>query len=412
MTKPAGHLGGRVILPGEPSYLTALLMQPARRRKIAYYTINDPLDKRSWSGITYYLGKTLQQYVGEVDFLGPVPIPWLLDKTCRALQKTSRLLFKSEWIPKYSLLKNVYAAWYLGRKMKGKQYDFVMAPSAAPELAYLRTRVPIIYFGDATYKLYSETYTKEFANLGAISRWEGNHLESKSLNKSLLAILTSQWAANSALQDYRLPADKVEIMLLGANIERAPERAVIFKKQENKTLTLLFLAVDWDRKGGSLAYDALLSLHKQGIEAKLIVCGCTPPPPYQHPSVEVISFINKNLPGDYELFVRILSSSHFLILPTRADCSLLVAMEANSYGMPAITTKVGGVPDVVIDGVNGYCLPLEAEGQAYADVIAGIYTDPVRYQQLVELSRQRFEQELSWTKWTELFEVALQQRQL
>ena len=387
-------------------------MLPAHRRKIAYYTINDPLDKRSWSGITYYLGKTLQQHVGDVDFLGPVPIPWLLDKTCRALQKTSRLLFKSEWIPKYSLLKNVYAAWYLGRKMKGKQYDFVMAPSAAPELAYLSTRVPIIYFGDATYKLYSETYAKEFANLGAISRWEGNHLEKKSLNKSALAILTSRWAAQSALEDYHLPAEKVNVILLGANIEQAPDRAVILKKQENKTLTLLFLAVDWDRKGGSLAYDALLSLHAQGIEAKLIVCGCIPPPQYQHPSVEVISFINKNLPEDYELFVRILSTSHFLLLPTRADCSLLVAMEANSYGMPAITTKVGGVPDVVLDGINGYCLPLAAEGQDYAAVIASIYADPARYQQLVESSRTRFDKDLSWAKWTELFEAALQKQHL
>jgi glycosyltransferase involved in cell wall biosynthesis len=387
-------------------------MQPARRRKIAYYTINDPLDKRSWSGVTYYLSKTLQQHVGDVEVLGPVPIPWLLDKTCRALQKTSRLFFRSEWIPKYSLLKNIYASWYLGRKMKGKQYDFIMAPAAAPELAYLSTNVPIIYFGDATYKVYSETYAKEFANLGAISRWEGNHLENKSLHKSLFAILTSRWAANSAITDYKMPTDKVEVMLLGANIEQAPEQAVIYHKFENSTLTLLFLAVDWDRKGGKIAFDALVHLHEQGIEAKLIVCGCTPPAQYQHPGLEVIPFINKNLPEDYAQFVRILSSSHFLLLPTRADCSLLVAMESNSYGMPAITTAVGGVPDVVLDGINGYCLPLAAEGQEYAKTIAAIYADEPRYRQLVESSRKRFDEELSWAKWTDLFEQALQKHQL
>jgi glycosyltransferase involved in cell wall biosynthesis len=387
-------------------------MQPVRRRKIAYYTINDPLDKRSWSGITYYLGKTLQQHIGDVDFLGPVPIPWLLDKACRALQKTSRALFRSEWIPKYSLLKNMYASWYLSRKMKGKEYDFIMAPSAAPELAYLRTEAPVIYFGDATYKIYSESYAKEFANLGAFSRWEGNYLENRSLNKSKFVILTSQWAAKSVVSDYHIPADKVEVMLFGANIEQPPSQDIIFKKQENKILTLLFLAVDWDRKGGHLAYEAMLRLHEQGIEAKLIVCGCVPPEQYSHPNLEVIPFINKNLPQDYELFVRILSTSHFLLVPTRADCSLLVAMESNSYGMPAITTRVGGVPDVVIDGVNGYCLPLAAEGAEYADLIAAIYGDPVRYQQLIASSRQRFEEELSWNKWTELFESALEKHNL
>jgi glycosyltransferase involved in cell wall biosynthesis len=387
-------------------------MQPARRRRIAYYTINDPLDKRSWSGITYYLGQTVQQHIGDVHFLGPVPIPWLLDKTCRALQKVSRTLFRSEWLPKYSLLKNVYASWYLGRKMKGQQYDFVLAPSAAPELAYLKTNVPIVYFGDATYKVYSETYDKEFANLSAFSRWEGNHLENKSLHKSKFVILTSNWAANSAINDYNIPADDVNVMLLGANIEQAPDRSTILQKQQNPILTLLFLAVDWDRKGGSLAYDALLTLHQQGIEAKLIVCGCTPPSQFQHPSMEVIPFINKNLESDYQLFVRILSTSHFLLLPTRADCSLLVAMEANSYGVPAITTRVGGVPDVVIDGVNGYCLPLAATGPEYAATIASLYTDQPRYLRLVESSRARFEEELNWTKWTELFADALQRHHL
>jgi glycosyltransferase involved in cell wall biosynthesis len=390
----------------------ALCMQPVHRRKIAYYTINDPLDKRSWSGITYYLSKTLQQHVGDVEVLGPVPIPWLLDKTCRVLQKTSRLFLRSEWIPKYSLLKNIYASWYLGRKMKGKQYDFIIGPSAAPELAYLTTSVPIIYYGDATYKIYSETYAKEFANLGAISRWEGNHLENKSLHKSAFAILTSRWAANSAITDYKMPTDKVEVMLLGANIEQAPEQAIIYNKFENSTLTLLFLAVDWDRKGGAIAFDTLVHLHKQGIKAKLIVCGCTPPPQYQHPGLEVIPFINKNLPQDYAQFVQILSATHFLILPTRADCSLLVAMESNSYGVPAITTAVGGVPDVVLDGINGYCLSLVAEGQEYAKVIAAIYTDEPRYRQLVESSRKRFDKELNWTKWADSFKQVLQKHQL
>ena len=296
--------------------------------------------------------------------------------------------------------------------MKGKQYDFIMAPSAAPELACLRAKAPIIYFGDATYKIYSETYAKEFSDLGSFSRWEGNYLENKSLHKSELVILTSQWAANSAIKDYHVPANKVEILLFGANIEQAPSQDIIFNKLENKTLTLVFLAVDWDRKGGHLAYEALLHLHAQGIAAKLIVCGCIPPAQYSHSGLEVIPFINKNLPQDYALFVQLLSTSHFLILPTRADCSLLVAMESNAYGMPAITTRVGGVPDVVIDGVNGYCLPLTAEGTEYADLLAAIYADPVRYKQLIASSRLRFDEELNWNKWAKLFEGALQKHGL
>ena len=378
-------------------------MENVRRRKIAYYSINDPLDKRSWSGTTYYLGQTLQRNVGDVDFLGPVKIPWLLDKFFRALQKLSRLFFRKEWIPKYSLLKNVYASIILKKKMKGRQYDFLLAPAAASELGYLNTRLPVIYFGDATYKAYSETYEKEFRNLASFSRWEGNHLEKRSLQKSTLVILTSHWAARSAMNDYNVPAAKIEVLLLGANVDHLPGREIIFDKEANKTLTLLFLAVDWERKGGPIAFDTLLHLHTMGIQAKLIVCGVIPPPEFVHPFLEVIPFLNKNEAGDYVRFVSLLSSVHFMIVPTRADCSLLVNCEANAYGVPTISTDVGGVPDVVKNGINGFCLPFNAGGAAYASVIADLYGDKERYHRLITSSRNMFDEVLNWDKFAENF---------
>jgi len=374
-------------------------MDNPKRLKIAYYSINDPLDKRSWSGITYYLGRALQKNIGDVDYLGPVEIPWLLDKLFRALQKTSRLLFRSEWIPKYSLAKNAYAALVLKRRMRGKPYDLLLAPAAAPELALLRTRVPIVYFGDATFKIYSSTYEKEFRDCSALTKWEGNYLENSALKKSRLVILASRWAARSAVADYGVPEDKVVVILLGANMDEIPAAAAIYQKQQNKTLTLLFLAVDWDRKGGEIAFETLQRLLSLGHEAKLIVCGCVPPARYTCPEVEVVPFIDKNRPEDQALFRQILLSAHFLLVPTRADCSLLVAMEANAYGIPAITTDVGGVGDVVTGGINGYCLPPGDRGERYAALIAEIYSDQGRYRRLMETSRARFESDLNWDKW-------------
>ncbi|MBE7171072.1 MAG: glycosyltransferase family 4 protein [Williamsia sp.] len=388
------------------------MLENTSRRKIAYYSINDPLDKRSWSGITYYLGQTLQKNIGEVHFLGPVKIPWFLDKTFRALQKLSRFFFRSEWIPKYSLLKNIYACWILKRKMKGHDYDLLVAPAAASELGYLNTRLPIVYFGDATYKAYSETYEKEFKGSNKFSRWEGNHLEKRSLKKSSLIVLTSRWAAQSAINDYGVPASKIEVILLGANIDHPPARDIIFQKEANKTLTLLFLAVDWERKGGAIAFAALEQLHKMGIQARLVVCGVVPPPQFVHPCMEVIPFLNKNEAADYRRFVALLSSVHFLVVPTRADCSLLVSCEANAYGVPTISTAVGGVNDVVKDGVNGYCLPPEAGGAAYAQKIAAIFADKERYHQLVLSSRRRFEEELNWDSFADHFHQVLEKHAL
>lgn len=378
-------------------------MKTDRRLKIAYYSKNDPLDKRSWSGTTYYMGQALQRNVGEVDFLGPVVFaPWF-DKIIRGMAKFCRLVLGSNYVAKYSLLQNWYCVRQLKRKMKGRQYDCLIAPSASPELGLLKTNVPVIYMSDATYRLYSTYYAKEFDRLDRFSRWEGEWLERASLRKSRWAIFTSEWAARSAVEDYGFPEDKVSVFPLAANIDEEPGREIIFEKEQNPMLTLLFLAVDWERKGGAIAFGALEQLHRQGIPARLVVCGCVPPPEFRHSHLEVIPFLNKNLPEDHRRLVQLLSTSHFLILPTRADCSSVVACEANAYGMPSITTATGGVPAIVQDGVNGYCLPLEAGGEEYGRLIAEIYTDKDRYHRLILSSRQRFEDALNWDAWAQTF---------
>ena len=386
-------------------------MRRTDRLNIAFLTLNDPLDKRSWSGTTYYIGQTLQKNIGDVQFLGPVIFPKFLDLLLRAQAKVFRILFKKEFNSRYSFIANWYASFLLKKRMKGHAFDLIVAPAASTVLAYLNTSVPIIYISDTTYQLISKYYVKEFKDILPFSDWAGQHFEKLSLKKSEVFIYSSHWAANSAINDYKIPKERVFIMPLGANMDDSPAPELVFTKENNGQLTLLFLAVDWDRKGGSIAFKALQHLHEKGIPAKLIVCGCTPPAEVQHDYMEVIPFLDKNKPADHQKFVSLLSSkSHFLILPTRADCSLLVACEANAYGVPAITTLTGGVPDIVRNGINGYCLPYEADGDEYANLIAEIYGDKSRYQQLVNSSRKRYEDHLNWDKWAEGFDEIYQKQ--
>ncbi len=372
--------------------------------RIAYLALNDPLDKKSWSGTTYYIAKALQKSGNEVDYLGPIKPPKWLDKTLRAIAKATRIIFRKEYITKYSLLLSWYSAKQFTKKLKGKKYDCICAPAASVELGFLKTDLPVIYITDATFELVSNYDYSEFNKMFWFSKLEGNLLEKNALKKSSAVIYPSIWAAESAIKDYHIANNKVFIAPFGANIDMIPDRQIIYKKLENKQLTLLFLAVDWDRKGGSIAFDVLKYLiYTHGVQAKLIVCGCVPPSHIAHPNMEVIPFLDKNKKEDYDRFVNIMSSAHFLLVPTRADCSLLVGCEANAYGVPAITTETGGVPEIVKDGVNGYCLPYSAPGSTYAGLINELFINEEKYQQLIASSRQRFEEHLNWQKWTESF---------
>jgi len=373
--------------------------------KIAYLTLNDPLDKRSWSGITYYIAKALQKSGHDVDFLGPVILPNWLDKLLRAMAKATRIVFRKEYITKYNLILSWYSSKQLNKKLKGKFYDCICAPAASVELGFLKTKLPIIYVTDATFELISNYDYKEFDKIFWFSKIEGNILEKHALKKSSAVIYPSIWAAESAVKDYLIPNKKVFITPFGANIDKFPDENIIYKKLENKELTLLFLAVDWERKGGNIAFDTLKFLqYSHGIQAKLIVCGCEPPSHISHPNMEVITFLDKNKKEDYKRFVDIMSSAHFLLVPTLADCFLLVGCEANAYRMPAITTETGGVPEIIKDGINGYCLPYSADGNTYAALIAELFINEEKYKELICSSRKRFEEHLNWQKWTESFE--------
>jgi glycosyltransferase involved in cell wall biosynthesis len=372
--------------------------------KIAYLALNDPLDKRSWSGTTHYIAKALQKAGNDVEFFGPLKIPNRLDKILRGIAKFNRIVFRKEYITKYSLLLSWYASRQFNKKLKGKIYDCICAPAASAELGFLKTKLPVIYITDATFELVSNYDYSEFDKMSWFSKIEGNFLEKHALKKSAAVMYPSEWAAESAVRDYHISNEKVFVAPFGANIDKIPDADVIYKKLNNKQLTLLFLGIDWNRKGGNIAFDALKFLqYSHGIQAKLIVCGCVPPQQMSHPNMEVIPFLDKNKKEDYEKFVSIMSSAHFLLVPTRADCSLLVGSEANAYGMPAITTETGGVPEIVKDGVNGYCLPYSANGNTYAALIAELFLNQEKFKELITSSRARYEAYLNWQKWSDSF---------
>ncbi len=131
-----------------------------------------------------------------------------------------------------------------------------------------------------------------------------------------------------------------------------------------------------------------------------------------HPCIEVIPFLDKNEAKDFERFEQILSSVHFLLLPTRADCTPLVNCEANAYGVPAITTNIGGVSEAVKDGINGFCLPLSAGGTEYASIISSLFSNKEKYHDLIASSRRRFDEELNWDKFADRLKEVLQRHQL
>ena len=364
--------------------------------KIAYVTETDPRDKRSWSGTHYYIAQALEKYSGEVVFLGPLRDRYRF--FWRVVNKVSQLFLKKRYMYTHRIQLSKNYGKQLRKKLSQNNFNIIFSPASSAAIAFLESSLPIVYLSDATF-LKMINYYPDFSGLLAKSARDGNLIEMNAIEKSAALVYSSEWAAESAKNDYGAEESKVFVVPFGANFGRIPSRNLVLSKKRSDMCRLLFVGREWVRKGGNIAFETLLKLLDMGIKTELTICGCVPPRDIVHKNMTVIPFLNKNNKEDAIRLEKLYLDSDFFILPTRAECFGISFCEANSYAIPVITTKTGGLRTVVKDGINGYLLPLSSEGEDYARIILEIYSDEQRYYKLRETSREEYDKRLNWDAW-------------
>jgi 1,2-diacylglycerol 3-alpha-glucosyltransferase len=81
------------------------------------------------------------------------------------------------------------------------------------------------------------------------------------------------------------------------------------------------------------------------------------------------------------------ASSDLFVLPSYAEIQPLVLLEALAMGLPAIGTKVGGVPEMIVDGRNGYLLK-PGDHQGLAEKITTLLNDDALREEFSQNSLQ------------------------
>ena len=79
--------------------------------------------------------------------------------------------------------------------------------------------------------------------------------------------------------------------------------------------------------------------------------------------------------GQRDDVLRILAGADVFVLASRQEGLPVVLMEATSVGLPIVATAVGGVPQVLTDGVDGLVVP-PGDPAALADAVARLVGDP------------------------------------
>jgi glycosyltransferase involved in cell wall biosynthesis len=383
--------------------------------RIGYITSADPRDRRSWSGIHFSIVSAVERNIGDVVPLGPVSmwLPFALgDRLNRWIVKPiTGKRYQYNW----SLFVSQWYAIIFTRRMKSYNFDLLLAPAGFTEIANLRTGVPIVYIADSTICQIIDSYPG-LSGLTQVSKRELKYLESCALGRANLVCYSSEWAAESARSRYDVPNHKIEVIPFGANYPDPPARAdaLTHNAAADGICRLLLVGVEWTRKGADIAYDTMEALNRLGIRTQLTVVGCSPPDPSLFNSEHFISvpYLNMGKDDDRALLREHFGSADFFIMPSRAECAAIAFCDANAFGLPVLTSNVGGISSFVRDGINGCVLPASASGLDFAQLIRDILCDREYYERLRRQSRAEYEGRLNWDMWSLKLLEALQQRNL
>ncbi len=100
---------------------------------------------------------------------------------------------------------------------------------------------------------------------------------------------------------------------------------------------------------------------------------------------------------------RLIPLAHVLLMPSEMESFGLVALEAMACGVATVTTNVGGIPELVTHGVNGFMEPV-GDIAAQAARAVELLTDDVLHQRIAAAGRARAMEHFSTEKIIPLYE--------
>ncbi|WP_256488773.1 glycosyltransferase family 4 protein [Halohasta salina] len=190
-------------------------------------------------------------------------------------------------------------------------------------------------------------------------------------------IAISEEMREQLINRYYLDESKITRISHGVDTNRYRPHEKRHEAVSADALTLLFVGRLVSRKRADLAIEALAAADRSDIE--LLVAGTG------RLEADLKKLAREHGVSDQVTFLGYVSEEDLPLLYSSVDATLftsdyegfgLVFMESLASGTPVIGTPVGGIPDVIEDGANGYVCPHDSS--ALAGRILELADDPKR----------------------------------
>ncbi len=356
--------------------------------KILGLTQGAPFDRRSFSGTNHSLFSGLnQQHVlhdaFDVDLHG-------IDRMKSALKNYS--FAKRRWRQQYLFSGYSFA-------LRSARVNRICRREHGQDNAVLQigamfssavAGIPVFSYHDNTTALSQRGGTHAFSSLLNKKQLENCHRREKSVYERNSAIFTfSNFVRKSIIEDFAIPENKVHVVYAGANF-RTLERDM---PEKPKTMNVLFVGVDFERKGGQVLLEAFRRVRRNIPTAKLLIAGCSPD--VKQENVVVEGFIDKNTEAGEERLKALYRNAAVFVLPTLFEPFGISLIEAMHCRTPCIGTNIAAIPEIISDGETGF-LVNPGDGAMLSDRILCILTDDMRRKEMSENSLKKARTLFSW----------------
>ena len=221
-------------------------------------------------------------------------------------------------------------------------------------------------------------------------------MESRVFRAAAHVVTFSDWARRSVIEEHGLPTEKVTTVYPGARLDALQDP--IFEAHARPRI--LFVGGDFQRKGGADLLQ-VYSDHLAGVADLDLVTGHPLPP--QGSTVRVHAGVAAYSERWHSLF----RNADIFVLFSYADAFPNVFQEAAGYGLALVGTDVGGIPEMIVHGENGY-LVKPGDRDALAGRLLSLIVDPQTLLRMRRRSREiaseRFDAAQNFRKLADLFQ--------
>ena len=209
-------------------------------------------------------------------------------------------------------------------------------------------------------------------------------------------IAVSEHTADHMIEAENAPREKIHTVMNGIDFDRvklsSPDARARIRREfaaEDSHL-LLIVARLHPEKGHSYLFKALPEIRRRARKpVRLLVAGVGTFDAAYREEVhalgcdDMVSFVGfrKDSPD-------LMAAADLLILPSVAEAFGLVLAEAIYLGTPVVATQVGGIPEIISDGVDGILVP-PADSLALANAIVDLLDDPDRRVRMAGSGREK-----------------------